>query len=249
MLSVVIPMYNEKAAAPACIRQLTECLEAWAEASSDSYELLFSDDGSDDGCGDLVREFADSSAPKSGDVRILREERNRGKGAAVRRGMLAAQGEAVLFTDCDLAYGCRVIPELLDDLTKNGGDVLIGSRAIHENGYAGYSLPRKLASRLYVKLLSAAAGFSHTDSQCGLKLFRRDAAQAIFSRAETDGWAFDFEVLLLAEKLGFTVREVPVQVLSHRQSKIRLFRDSFRMMREVGRIRRRIGKAFPDHSA
>ena len=247
--SVVIPMYNEKAAAPSCIRQLAEALEESAEASSFSYELIFSDDGSDDGCGALIRDFAEHTELRHGSVMLLREERNRGKGAAVRRGMLAAAGDVILFTDCDLAYGCPILTEMLADFRERGGDLLVGSRALSPDGYAGYSGIRTLASRLCRSLLRAVSGFRYTDSQCGIKLFAREAARELFSRTETDGWAFDFEVLLLADRMGYTVREFPVRVLNHRSSKIRLLRDSVRMLREVWRIRRRIARQarlFPD---
>ena len=131
-------------------------------------------------------------------------------------------------------------------LTAAAGEnaaVLAGSRAIAPDGYSGYSPVRRLASRVYLGILSHAAGFRHTDSQCGIKVFRADAAEALFSRAETDGWAFDFEILMLADRLGYPVSEHPVRVLeTRRASKVRLVRDSLRMLREITRIRRRLGK-------
>ena len=245
LLSVVIPMYNERAVAADTVNRLTDALEAGAESGGWRYELLFSDDGSTDGCGEIVRAECAKKLLRFGTVGTVRAEENRGKGAAVRLGMLTARGDWRLFTDCDLAYGTDAVLSMLDKAVSENRAVLVGSRAIAENGYAGYTLLRRIASRAYLAVLSAAGGLRLSDSQCGLKVFRADAAEAVFSRAETDGWAFDYEALLLADRLGIPVSEMPVRVLTHRASKIRLVRDSVGMLREIGRIRRSVGKKFP----
>ncbi|MGN1347280.1 MAG: glycosyltransferase [Eubacteriales bacterium] len=239
-LSIVLPMYNERSIAASCVRTLAETMErpegpAW-------YELLFSDDGSTDGCGAVVEQTARELSLTRGEIRVIRSEENRGKGHAVRLGMMAARGEICAFTDCDLAYGTEVLWKMAEHMAEPSfsADVLIGSRAIAVDGYAGYTPLRRLASRAYVRLLACSAGFCYTDSQCGIKLFRADAARSIFSLAEVDGWAFDFEALLLAEKLGYSIAEYPVTVLNHRESKIRLLRDSLQMASDVRRIRRRV---------
>ncbi len=214
LFSVVIPMYNESAVIEASARELTDVLEARGAAAPDfRYEIVFSDDGSADGCGELVKAFAEKARLSFGSIRVIRAEKNRGKGAAVRAGMLAVSADAAAFTDSDLAYGAAILPAMLDEMVRTGDDLLIGSRAIVKDGYAGYTPLRKIASRCYVRLLGAAAGFRHTDSQCGIKVFRADAAEDLFSRAETDGWAFDFEILMLADRLGYPVSEHPVRVL------------------------------------
>ncbi len=229
-------MYNESAIAETCVRTLAEAMEN----TGISYEILFSDDGSTDDCAVLIEKTARELALTGGEIRVVRAEKNRGKGHAVRLGMQAAQGDLCIFTDCDLAYGTDVIAAMANRMKSSDADVLIGSRAIAENGYAGYTLMRKLASKAYVRLLAASAGFRYTDSQCGIKLFRREAAQKIFSLAETDGWAFDFELLLLADKFGYTIEEYPVTVLNHRESKVHLLRDSIKMAGDVRKIRNRI---------
>jgi len=237
-LSIIIPMYNEAAIAETCVRTLASAMEK----ASISCEILFSDDGSTDDCAAIVEKTARELVFTGVDIRVVRAERNRGKGHAVRLGMQAAQGDFCVFTDCDLAYGTDVIAAMANRMKSSPADVLIGSRAIAEDGYAGYTLTRRLASKAYVRLLALSAGFRYTDSQCGIKLFRREAAKNIFSHAETDGWAFDFELLLLAEKFGYTIEEHPVTVLNHRESKIHLLRDSIKMAGDIRKIKKRIEK-------
>ena len=242
-LSIIIPMYNEAAGAASCVRTLAGAMET-ADLPG-NYEILFSDDGSSDGCGDIVRETARELSRElsltRGEIRVVRSEQNRGKGHAVRLGMQASAGDICVFTDCDLAYGTDVILRMAERMNAGSGtDVLIGSRVLAEDGYAGYTFLRKLASKMYVRLLAFSAGFRYTDSQCGIKMFRGEAARKIFALCETDGWAFDFEVLLLAGKHGYSIAEHPVTVLNHRESKIRLIRDSLKMAADVRKIRKRL---------
>lgn len=242
ILSVIIPMYNEKTVVEACAKDLTDALEAYAAVHSVDYEVIFSDDGSTDGCGALVEKFAAEHPLEHGAVRLVTAEKNAGKGSAVRLGMLSSAGDYVCFTDSDLAYGAEIIGDMLTDIRKNGGDLLIGSRAIHPDGYAGYTFLRRLASKTFIKLLAITAGFRHTDSQCGMKFFKGDTARKIFANTEVNGWAFDFEVLLIAQKMGRLIREYPVTVLNHRESKVRLLSDSLKMMKDVRRIKVRVKK-------
>lgn len=240
-LSVIIPMYNERAAVAECAAALTKELENSPELI-EKYEIIFSDDGSDDGCGDIAKGLADEIAVSRGKLRVVSADKNYGKGHAVRLGMTSAEGDTLLFTDCDLAYGARAVLDMAQSYAQGmaGTDILIGSRALHPDGYSGYTPLRKLASKAYLRLLSMFAGFSHTDSQCGIKLFSRDSALALCKYAEVDRWAFDLELLLLAARLGFRVREYPVKVINHRQSKIRLLRDSLRMLNDTRKIKSRL---------
>lgn len=243
-LSVLIPMYNESAIVLDTARTLHSAMTAWAEKTGHSFEILFSDDGSTDGCGSLLRE-AVASDGLSG-IRVIGYADNRGKGSAVREAVLASEGDIVMYTDCDLAYGTDVIGDMAA-FFKPQTDVVIGSRRLEKDGYADYTFLRKMASQCYVFLLRLLTGFRLSDSQCGCKAFRGDKARKIFALCETNGWAFDQEVLMLATKMNLTIDEMPVRIINHRESKIRLFRDTFRMIRDILKIRRRVSRlAIPE---
>ena len=233
-LSLIIPMYNEESILPDTLLAVHSYMQ---EKFGTGYEVLYVDDGSTDRSAEIV---AQATYPHT---RVLRNKENHGKGFVVRQGMLAASGEICIFTDCDLAYGTGVIGQMAALFEENPAtDVFIGSRDKHPEGYAGYSFTRRLASRVYRTLLRLFYGLKLSDSQSGIKGFRREAAQKIFSRAETNGFAFDFEAILIGERLGLRFGEMPAKVIGNRPGHVRLLRDSFRMLRELRRIRRRVKK-------
>ena len=233
-MSVCIPMYNESSIIADCARTLYE----YMSANFEDFEIIFSDDGSRDGSADIVR------ALELPHVRVVGYQQNRGKGCAVRTAMMAAEGDVVMFTDADLAYGTEVIGRVAAEFEKHGdAQLIIGSRNISADGYEGYTFFRKLASKAYIKVLCMVGGFKLSDSQCGCKAFRRDAAKNIFSRAEVNGFAFDFEALLWAGKLGYTIREMPVKVINHRESKVNVLSDAPKMLRDLHNMKKRIKNA------
>lgn len=230
-ISVVIPMYNEETIVQDAVRALNETMAKYFQAGE--YELIFVSDGSSDDCAAK----AEALCGEIGALRVLQYKPNRGKGCAVRTGMLAAKGDFVLFTDCDLAYGTEMIYTFYQRFIESGADLVIGSRAL--GGYDGYPFMRKMMSKAYLKLVSLLAGFKHSDSQTGIKGFSNGAAQAVFSQCEEDGFAFDLEALMEADRQKLTVEEVPVTIINHRESKIRPIHDSVNMMRRVFAIRKR----------
>lgn len=238
-ISVLIPAYNEENCVGATADALVRAMDAVCAGGGREYEIIFSNDGSSDNTLAIVENKA---AEYPGKIRAVSSPVNRGKGSAVRRAVLASEGDAAVFTDCDLAYGTEVIGEALGIMETSGADLVIGSRALHPEGYEGYTGLRKVASKAFKKLLALRAGFKLTDSQCGFKVMKGDVARDLFGNSVTDGWSFDFEILMLAGKRGYTIREMPVKVLTHRESRIRVFRDSIRMSRDVGRIKKRIGR-------
>lgn len=231
VLTVIIPMYNESLIVADAVRTLDAAMAKLLPAGD--YELIFVSDGSTDGCAEIAR----SLLPEHPALRVLEYTPNRGKGCAVRTGMLAAEGDFVLFTDCDLAYGTEIIGDFLGRYQQGGCDVLLGSRAL--GGYDGYPLLRKVMSKTYLKFVSVAAGFRHSDSQAGIKGFSQKAAKAIFSECEENSFAFDLEALMEAERQGFCVAEMPVVIVNHRESKIRPIHDAVNMLKQVSKIKKR----------
>ena len=232
--SLCIPMYNEAS----IIKDTANTLHEYMSANFEDYEILFSNDGSKDDCGKIVEEM---NLPN---VRVVGYEQNMGKGYAVRTAMLAAEGDVIMFTDADLAYGTDVIMQVYDTFAANpDAQMVIGSRNLHKDGYEGYTFIRKIASKAYIKVLSIIGGFKLSDSQCGCKAFRGDAAKKIFSRCEVNRFAFDFECILWAVKFGMKIVEMPVKIINHRESKVNVLRDSFKMVRDILKMKKRIKKA------
>lgn len=224
-------MYNESA----IIENTAKVFSEYLRSHFSDYELIFVDDGSADDCAAKVEAL---SLPNT---RALRYSPNRGKGYAVKTGMLAADGDLRMFLDADLAYGTEVIGRAAALMEANPDkDLVIGSRPLHPEGYAGYTTLRKLASRTYIQVLNLVGGFRLSDSQCGCKAYRGPAAEAIFARTETKGFAFDFETILWAQKLGFGIVEMPVKIINHRDSKVNLVRDTVNMLSELQKIKRRV---------
>ena len=155
--------------------------------------------------------------------------------------MLSVEGDLAVFTDCDLAYGLDVIGEIAAkfDAEPDVGAV-VGSRVKHPKGYAGYTFFRRMVSKTYLRLLRAWGGLSLSDSQTGLKGFRRDAAKRIFSLCEVDRFAFDYEALKIGELLGVKIGEFPVKIVNNRPSTIRFFRDTRRMLCDISRTKKKL---------
>ncbi len=230
-------MYNESSIVKSAAETYTSALD---EITGGDYEIIFCDDGSRDGCGDILRELRH---PK---IKVTGYGENRGKGCAVRTAVMSAEGDIVLYTDCDNAYGTEKIREALEMFeARPDADLVIGSRNAGADGYEGYTFIRKLVSKTYILVLKIAAGLRHSDSQAGFKALRKKAAHDIFGRCRTDRFAFDIEVLLFADKLGYKVAELPVKVINHRESesKVHIIRDTVRMLRDLGPIKKRVKNA------
>ncbi|MBO4217221.1 MAG: glycosyltransferase [Clostridia bacterium] len=239
-LSLIVPIYNEASIINGAIKTFTEGLSA----RFGSWELIFVNDGSSDGCEKAVLE----AAARDPRVRLAGYAENHGKGCAVRIGMLEATGDIAIFTDCDNAYGLDAVAKIYDRLLISGADVAVGSRNLSKSGYGEYTFMRRIASKVYVGIINLVSGYRGTDSQCGLKGFRIEAAKKIFRNCKVDRWAFDLEALLLARHFGYTVTEVPVKVINHRESKIHLVRDSIRMLKDVLKMKRELKKAIAENT-
>ena len=232
-LSVIIPMYNEELIVADTIKTLNDTLSR--DFGEGEYEMIFVSDGSKDAC----QEKAEALMATYPALRVLGYTPNRGKGYAVRTGMLAAEGDFVLFTDCDLAYGTDVITTFYNAFAEGDKDIYIGSRTLDKSGYEGYTFLRRVMSKTYICYLNLVAGFDHSDSQCGIKGFSQKASKEIFSLCEVDRFAFDLEALLFAKDLGYSVGEIAVKIINHRESTIRPLHDAMEMTKQVRRMKKR----------
>ncbi|MCH7488033.1 MAG: glycosyltransferase family 2 protein [Chloroflexi bacterium] len=233
-LSFVVPAYNEEAR----LGDLLARLIGFSATQPYAIEIIVVDDGSADGTAALVRDAGGQPAA-SVTLRVIQHERNRGKGAAVRTGALAAAGETILYIDADLATSPEETPKLLEALDA-GADVAIGSRVRPGGGDMRASQPawRRIGGRLFALVRRRLLLADVEDTQCGFKAFRRSAAQALFSRQQLDGWTFDAELLYLAQRLGLSVRQVPVDWHHVEGSRFQLGAGSaFREVRDLLRIR------------
>ncbi|MBR6558892.1 MAG: glycosyltransferase [Clostridia bacterium] len=232
-ISLVIPMYNESSVLPTTLKKVSE----YMAANFDDYEVIFANDGSRDNSADIVKNFEDEH------IKLGGYEVNQGKGCAVRTGMLEATGDIVMFTDCDLAYELGVVDRAVKMFEESSdSDLVIGSRSIHKEGYEGYSFVRKLASKTFLTVLRVIGGLRCSDSQTGFKAFRGEAARKIFSKCETNGFAFDFEVILIAQKYGMKISEMPVKIINQNDSKVNVIKDTMKMIKDILRIKKRVKK-------
>jgi dolichyl-phosphate beta-glucosyltransferase len=229
-LSIVIPAFNESRRLPATLRQLSEYLvgHAW------DWEIRVVDDGSTDGTAEVV------AAGSAADPRVvLQREPHRGKGGAVRAGLLAARGEFRFMCDADLSMPPHELPRFLPPVLPVF-DVAIGSREGAGARRVGEPLRRHLIGRVFNYLIQTIATRGIADTQCGFKMFTADAVRAIFPHTTLDGWAFDVEVLCIARALGLRIVEVPIEWHHRAESQVSPIRDSWAMLRDLFKVRMRM---------
>src|SRR5262245_51498054 len=217
-LSVVIPAYNEAGRLPASLERII----AYFGTCSVDYELLVVDDRSDD----TAAVAAAILGPLGERGRVLRNARNMGKGASVRRGMLAARGARVLFSDADLSAPIEELPKL-EQAIDAGAGVAIGSRGVDRTLIEERQpMLRNLMGRVFNVVVQIFAVRGIRDTQCGFKLFAADAVSPIFARTRIDRFGFDVEVLALAQRLGIPVAEVPVRWRNSEGSRVTLMQGA-----------------------
>jgi len=235
VLSLVIPAYNEALRLPPYLAQVRPCLEG---RYADRYEVIVVDDASRDGLAEVVARLA-AGWPQ---LRCIRHPENRGKGAAVRTGMLSAQGELLLFADAD---GATPIEEegRLAAAIHAGADLAVGSRLVYDADRRR-SRPwlRSVAGRLFAAVARRALRLPVRDTQCGFKMFRGAVGQQLFSLVQEPRYLFDLEVLALAKRLGYRVAEVPINWSEVPGGRFSLIREFPKVLVGLLRLRRRMKK-------
>jgi dolichyl-phosphate beta-glucosyltransferase len=229
LISIIIPAYNESARIGNALGEVLRCVHErdWHA------EIVVVDDGSTDRTALIVREFARLHP----EVRLMENPENRGKGFSVRRGMLHAVGEILMFTDADLSAPMEEA-ELLFDALRQGADIAIGSRWLDRKRQTVHQpLYRQFFGRCFNAITRLVMGLPFKDTQCGFKAFRRPVAQTIFQLQRIERWGFDPELLFIALKRGYKIREVPVTWGHDERSRLSYLKDGVKMLEEIAYIR------------
>ena len=226
MISVVVPAYNES-------ERILPTIGAFGAHISEQglpWELIVSDDGSTDGTAELLEGLGLAN------LRVIRAPHNQGKGAAVRRGVMAARGRLILFADADNSTPVEQLGRLVDAIDA-GNDVAIGSRAADGASEANRSILRRTMSGGIRFLARRTLSLGVKDTQCGFKLLRAEVAREVFEKTTIDGFSFDLEVLFLATKAGYRIVEVPVEWIDAPGSKVDVKKEAQRFLRDLAIIR------------
>ena len=235
-VSVVVPAYNEGN----CIESNLETLVHYLRSAFSRFEVIAVDDGSTD---DTSRKIAEA-AKREPCIRLLSFPANRGKGFVVRQGILTAEGDAICFTDADLSTPVEAIEQGVSALRERL-PVVIASRRHPDSVIAvRQGWLREAVGKAFNLFVRTFFSVPLEDTQCGFKCFDREAARAIFSRAKIDGFAFDVEILVIARRLGYRVKEIPVHWTNSPDTKVRPVRHFTRVVRELLKIYRNDRQGF-----
>lgn len=242
MISAVIPVYNEAGCLPHAFEAMSSVL---SRVAGDDWEIVFVDDGSADGTWAGIEALREQHP---GHVRGEQHPHNRGKGAAVRTGVLASRGDLVLFCDADMSTPPETL-EVFVQAAREGADVVVGNRKSREAVIERWQPPIRTWLGLgFTRLANAMMGLSISDYTCGFKLFRGDAAREIFAATEAARWSFDVEILARAARMGLELREIPVRWHDEADTRVKVLRDVISSFRELLAIRRRLGRTPPHGS-
>src|SRR5262249_7958116 len=233
-LTIVIPAYNEeKRIGPSLDRVLD-----FLRGSRYDAEVIVVDDGSSDQTANQVRERISLFKNEGQELRVLINSPNRGKGFSVKRGLIEARGDIVLFSDADFSSPISEAPKLIDPISEGRVDVAFGSRAL-DRSLIGKRQPlfRDFGGRIFNLLMQTITGLRFSDTQCGFKAFRREAALPVFRLQRIERFGFDPELLYIAKKRGLRLLEVPVVWNDSEGSTLNYFTDSIKMSTDLILIR------------
>jgi glycosyltransferase involved in cell wall biosynthesis len=232
-LSIVVPVFNEERRLPALLDRLdAEADETLEPARLELLEVIVVDDGSDDATPGIL----DASTHLRGRLRSIRLPAHLGKGAAVKAGAQAAKGDRILMTDVDLSTPLEEVVALSAELDR-GIDFAMGSRSIVGSDVVVHQPPhRELAGKTFNLLFRLATGLAWRDTQCGFKLFQRSTTRELFELQRVEGFAYDAELCVNADRLGLRVSEVPVRWINNADTRVTLFGSSVQMALDLTRI-------------
>ena len=237
-LSLIIPAYKEATRIELSLEKIFVYLSSVPYES----EVIVVDDGSPDNTVEMIQRAFTKKASGSGNVttRMIELGTNAGKGAAVRAGMLDASGKIRIFTDADLSTPIYEIEKVIAVIEKGGFDVVVGSRALEGRALVKIHQPwyREMMGRIFNVLVQIFVLRGIKDTQCGFKGFRGEVAEKIFSQQRVMGFSFDVDILFIAKKLGYKVKEVAVEWYNDERTTVGALSDSARMFFELLRIRR-----------
>lgn len=230
-ISVIIPAFNEASRLATSLRTILGYLR-----NHGTTELILVDDGSHDGTSEVALESIRGLSPDR--ARVIRCPVNRGKGSAVRAGLLAARAPIALFTDADLSTPITEIPKITESIARGECDLAFGSRAV-DRSLIGVHQPwrREMGGRIFNLAVRAATGLPFWDTQCGFKAFRMSVCRPIIAAATVDRFGFDVELLFVAYRAGLRLSEIPVRWDHCDGSKVSVGRDAVRMLAEIRQIR------------
>jgi dolichyl-phosphate beta-glucosyltransferase len=226
-LSLIIPIYNAEAFVLNTLTRLTE----WKSQITYPVQIILVNDGSSDSTHSIVEDYIKSKDP---DIEFLSYKSNQGKGYAVKTGMLAAKGNYRIFTDSDIPFGFKILDNIIYYLDFKEFDVCIGNRkSVNSKYFMKIGGLRKLASQFFTMIISRYVVTGVNDTQCGLKGFKAEIAEKLFSKLHTRGFAFDVELLYLCYKYEFEIKRIPVIFEGNSLSTISLTTDSLRMLWDI----------------
>ncbi|NIM89578.1 MAG: glycosyltransferase [Candidatus Aminicenantes bacterium] len=231
-LSVIIPVYNEETKIAETLLKINH----YVSRQDYSSEIIIVNDGSTDNTIGVARKTLKNISLKS---LSLSREINRGKGYSVKEGVLQANGEFILFSDADLSTPFEELEKLMPWIDK-GYDIVIGSRGLKDSDIQiPQSRLREISGKVYNVLVQCLIIRGIKDTQCGFKLFKRAVALDVFKRQRIEGFSFDVEILFIAKRLGYKIKEVPIVWRDSRPSKVRIPVVPFKMLWELFKIRLR----------
>jgi len=226
MISIVIPAYNQADVLEKSVKNLTSLLNRHKY----SYEILIAEDGSTDGTYEIAKRLT-SKNPR---IRLLHSEKRRGKGGALKYGFSKSKGNVLIFNDADLSAQISSLPKFVEKIER-GCDICVGCRFL-PSSQLERSFSRNIASRVYNLLAKILFNTKIIDLQCGFKAFKKEALPVILS-AKNDGWIWDTEVLLLAEKRKLKICQIPITWKQAKRSKVNLFKDSLNFFINLIKLR------------